>query len=773
MKSYLTLILLLYLGIMVTPLFAEDLVLNFDELKENVPFETEDVHNYTIEMKSGQGISLCLKPTLNSGYLHLKLFNPDGVELAIKRNIVNGGTGFLKKTVHQNGTYKIRVSGSSARGIYTLIARSSWFNVGSTDDKRNFYHTKNTACYAKSGNYQVSYREDYFRFIAKHGGKISISIKPHMEGSLNFKIYNDQWIELDSSGYIYNDNIELLQITNKDRTGIFYLEVSSSSIGTYDLSISGEEADTDSDQDGLNDCLEYFHESNPYDSDSDKNNISDYDELNQGGRPGINIELPLTEVESANSAITAIPISDFNTRMNAIFSYPTVYSLNLYSGQIITVFLHAHLDNGLINFGIYKSGNELDSDYILNGENRQITIQANTDGVYNIKISGNSYSRGNYDFIVYDSWINDGAKDCERGYNSSYRTAFCAKSGNYFISDLHKDYFRFDIIENSSNVTFKLTPHLNIGSLDFSVLYEDGTEYARSSNIVDSQTGTENITFLLPGNYYIKVFGYGAFGNYDLSITGSGIASCDSGNCDQPNVTIKLDSPISPQDVNAGDQFTIKWSTTNASSSDSMIISMKRDSVSSNVTNPDNKNWYIFTDYGADSVNDGEEQITIPSGLSKGNDWRYYVRHIESNIFDRSDTFSLKSLTINGKIVVSIAGHTDLIVKDSQVLLQGTNSSAITDDNGEFVLDIYDAKNGDYNLIITSPELAATTKVLNLSGHNINLGNISMSVGSGSCSQDNLNAAALIERMKWDMKMDNKKGIEEAIEALKNVSGIY
>jgi len=99
-------------------------------------------------------------------------------------------------------------------------------------------------------------------------------------------------------------------------------------------------------------------------------------------------------------------------------------------------------------------------------------------------------------------------------------------------------------------------------------------------------------------------------------------------------VTVKVTSPNASGLVyKRGNSVSIKWTSSGASSSDKMTISMKRDSYSY-LTYPDNVNWYRFTEY---EYNDGSYTVTIPSWVAIASDWRFYVRHNNSDKWDSSD----------------------------------------------------------------------------------------------------------------------------------------
>ncbi len=99
--------------------------------------------------------------------------------------------------------------------------------------------------------------------------------------------------------------------------------------------------------------------------------------------------------------------------------------------------------------------------------------------------------------------------------------------------------------------------------------------------------------------------------------------------------------------MRSGDKIVITWITTGISEDDTMVVSMKRDSVPESVTVPDNVNWFRFTEHGADGRNDGTEPVTIPRGVAEANDWRFYVRHAASGIYGTANTTFTYAVSLN------------------------------------------------------------------------------------------------------------------------------
>ena len=104
-----------------------------------------------------------------------------------------------------------------------------------------------------------------------------------------------------------------------------------------------------------------------------------------------------------------------------------------------------------------------------------------------------------------------------------------------------------------------------------------------------------------------------------------------------PTATIL--GPVVPSTYGHGDSEVIEWTTTGIDPTELMALAMKRDIVPTSQTEPDGVNWIRFTEA---TPNDGEEIVTIPATAAIATDWRFYVRHASSGVFDATDfTFSV------------------------------------------------------------------------------------------------------------------------------------
>ncbi len=142
----------------------------------------------------------------------------------------------------------------------------------------------------------------------------------------------------------------------------------------------------------------------------------------------------------------------------------------------------------------------------------------------------------------------------------------------------------------------------------------------------------------------------------------------------------------------------------------------------------------------------------------------------------RNGYITVTKRAITGHVKTSFSGYENLNVPYAHVSLEGYDVYTMSDGNGDFILELPDNMgDGLYNLTISSMDLETTTTSVQLAnGMSFQFTeDISMTpAASGGCSQSELDQAALTERQRWDANMDNRKGIEEAIDALQVVSGV-
>jgi len=128
---------------------------------------------------------------------------------------------------------------------------------------------------------------------------------------------------------------------------------------------------------------------------------------------------------------------------------------------------------------------------------------------------------------------------------------------------------------------------------------------------------------------------------------------------------------------------------------------------------------------------------------------------------------------ISGRVFSNLGGHEDLGIKGASVTLLETGFTTTTSENGEFILE--DVPDGDYVLNITAPNCGPYTRTFTVTGGQSQVLTIPTMI-PGTFTQEQIHQAltdaVLNERQRWDVNADNKKGIEEAIDALQVISGI-
>ncbi|KPA10499.1 conserved hypothetical protein, secreted [Candidatus Magnetomorum sp. HK-1] len=120
---------------------------------------------------------------------------------------------------------------------------------------------------------------------------------------------------------------------------------------------------------------------------------------------------------------------------------------------------------------------------------------------------------------------------------------------------------------------------------------------------------------------------------------------------------------------------------------------------------------------------------------------------------------------ISGRVYTSIAGWENLSIANAHIALEGTQYSTTTDANGSFVL--VDMPSGEYTFTVTTPDFQKYSQRINWSKGNpieLNLPPVERGIYSQSYVEK------IIQR--YDPSMDNRISLEEAIHALKTVSGM-
>ncbi|MBI4595455.1 MAG: carboxypeptidase regulatory-like domain-containing protein [Candidatus Tectomicrobia bacterium] len=131
-----------------------------------------------------------------------------------------------------------------------------------------------------------------------------------------------------------------------------------------------------------------------------------------------------------------------------------------------------------------------------------------------------------------------------------------------------------------------------------------------------------------------------------------------------------------------------------------------------------NKTPIAIGGYGSSEVAVSVELTGLTDGTSYH--FRLVAKNSAGTTLGLDQTFSTLSSTsgsISGRVTVNFAGHNDLSVANASVYLQGTSYLTTTDSNGNFTLS--NIPFGNYNLLITAPDLNSLTEAITLSEHSL------------------------------------------------------
>jgi len=117
--------------------------------------------------------------------------------------------------------------------------------------------------------------------------------------------------------------------------------------------------------------------------------------------------------------------------------------------------------------------------------------------------------------------------------------------------------------------------------------------------------------------------------------------------------------------------------------------------------------------------------------------------------------FLAQSVTfqITGRVITAFPGRI-VAFTNAEIELQGTAHAAVSGEDGSFILD--NVPNGTYTLSVSAQGAKTHTQETDVSGENVDLGDVELAV----------------EANAWDVNGDGKKGLPEAIDALKTVSDV-
>ncbi len=501
---------------------------------------------YTLDLTRCQGISIALNAHLASGYLGCGLYDSLGNRLVycINDQIEDGEYGYLNFNPTLTGTYYLRVFGSpDAVGTFDLVVYDAWFNAGVTDGDRDFFATLYTARFLGNDIFLLGpHDSDFFRFAAQSGDQIAVSLLPHIsQGTLDINLLDRSGNLLAACEDIYDAAVAVISRTIT-LDGNYYIKIdrNNGAVGNYDLATNPDMIiNGDNEGDGLSDAAEYHYGTALNAADTDGDGVSDYSEVAQGSDPLHNY--PVVVADNAVSMATAVAVPALDVPFTAELPADVAasyYAMNLAAGQEIAVSLSPRINVGNLDLSLLDHAGATiaavddiygAADCVVTGTNQLqrgvITGTITLDGDYYIKIDRDDGAYGNVDLAVYNGWENPGTTDCDRNFYSTRNTARFLYGGNYPLSWYDSDFFRFTA-ESGDQVFFSLTPYINVGSLDISLLDQYGniitaSEEVYGDTIAITRTVIISDTITLEGDYYVKINRHdNAYGNYDLLTAG-------------------------------------------------------------------------------------------------------------------------------------------------------------------------------------------------------------------------------------------------------------
>ena len=125
-----------------------------------------------------------------------------------------------------------------------------------------------------------------------------------------------------------------------------------------------------------------------------------------------------------------------------------------------------------------------------------------------------------------------------------------------------------------------------------------------------------------------------------------------------------------------------------------------------------------------------------------------------------------------GNVSAALAGWANLNVVNATITLGGTSYSTLTNANGDFTLYVPPETTGEYDIIVSATGLGTISETIHLDGKpTIKVDLPSMPDETNIYKQQDMDKAIADERNKYDLNGDGKFGLEEAIQALRFVTG--
>ena len=293
------------------------------------------------------------------------------------------------------------------RRHYDLAVYHAWTDTGVIDAQRQYHGTFNTAHYLQNGTHHFITADlaHYYRFTVQANSQVDINLTAHLNyGGVNFTLYDINGVQVAASN---DTNISNGQTGVASQFliagGVYYLVVTEpyTAVGTYDLTITGADANADTDGDGLYDAQEFAHGTDFNKADTDGDGASDYAEVETGANPLIGLHIPAASIQNALTQGTAYPLPFFDKPFNVEHSGSTTwYSLEIGSGRGVAVVLNAHLNYGGLNFTLFDANGvqvaASNDTNISNGQRGVASLEVVAGGTYYIRITEPYDAVGHY-----------------------------------------------------------------------------------------------------------------------------------------------------------------------------------------------------------------------------------------------------------------------------------------------------------------------------------------------------------------------------------------
>ncbi|CAM5224736.1 pre-peptidase C-terminal domain-containing protein [Alishewanella longhuensis] len=475
---------------------------------------------FALVLREGEGVTIELNAKVNSGSQRFSIIQPDDLERSFtsSNSASEGNPSALSFTAAVAGTYYIRLGGAVGRA--ELAIYNAFFNPDNTDSSREYNNDFYTAKYLVSGKFLQNAETSVHRFVAKVGDQISISLTPIVNaGTQRLRLYqpgvfNSSFLATNALGNNSTGNLSFIARTD----GVYFAEVSGA-IGAYNLVINGERVDSDTDNDGLTDSVEWFRGSRYDLADTNGSGVSDLVQARQGSFGLYTAELTRFDVRNADSLLSAMPIpyfdKPFTVRHNGNDCF---FSMTLQAGEGITISLSTRTNLGSMSLAVYqpdsKSSNIANIRSTPNNDINTTSFTANVTGTYFFKLDG---VVGIAEIAVYRAFFNPNVDDASRSFFNTFNTSEYLKSGTYSLAALDC-YHRFEA-QIGDEITVILTGGANVGSQRLD-LFRPESEFSIRSSTSVPRDQVVSLSFIAQsaGVYYVRVSG--ERGTYHLGISG-------------------------------------------------------------------------------------------------------------------------------------------------------------------------------------------------------------------------------------------------------------